>query len=250
MAKTLCIDFDGVIHSYSSGWKGADVISDPPNEGAFAWLLELLAHEYEVCIYSSRSKEPSGIEAMQKWFWGRGFPEEQLEKLNFPTQKPATYLTLDDRAICFIGAFPTIERLESFLPWHQRPTGAESNAADYDMSKVTGQDHQLAQEALECIAGALTVSEDGLFSFEPSAKNYLASMFSEARNLKPKKNPAANPDCYRCGGSGNFMGDPCTCLSSKIEVLADPGVEKDKALLTDGKSHALLTNIDPKDTNT
>ena len=26
----LCLDFDGVLHTYSSGWKGADVIPDPP----------------------------------------------------------------------------------------------------------------------------------------------------------------------------------------------------------------------------
>ncbi len=30
MKQTVVFDFDGVIHSYTSGWKGATVIPDPP----------------------------------------------------------------------------------------------------------------------------------------------------------------------------------------------------------------------------
>ena len=64
----ICIDFDGVLHSYTSGRQGVDVIPDPPNEGALDWLIDLMeSEEFTPVIYSSRSKDPKGVEAMKSW---------------------------------------------------------------------------------------------------------------------------------------------------------------------------------------
>ena len=52
--KDICVDFDGVIHSYTSGWKGIDVIPDPPVEGAIE-ALHIYCQHFNVNIYSARS---------------------------------------------------------------------------------------------------------------------------------------------------------------------------------------------------
>ena len=116
--KTICVDFDGVIHSYNSGWQGADVAADPPVPGAIEWLDAMLeSGEFEVCIYSSRSSQPGGIDCMMQYlmYWGLKNPG-----IKFPTQKPAAFLTIDDRAICFEGTFPTLEEMSSFIPWNKK----------------------------------------------------------------------------------------------------------------------------------
>ena len=66
MTPAECLDFDGVLHSYTSGWKGADVIPDPPVEGAIAFLREAVKH-FQVEIFSSRSHQPGGGYAMRDW---------------------------------------------------------------------------------------------------------------------------------------------------------------------------------------
>lgn len=40
---TVSFDFDGVIHSYRSGWKGAAVIPDPPIEGIKEVIEQLIS---------------------------------------------------------------------------------------------------------------------------------------------------------------------------------------------------------------
>jgi hypothetical protein len=118
------VDFDGVLHSYSSGWKGAANIPDPPVPGALAFLERALAC-FEVHIYSSRSHQHRGIGAMQDWLkWhatcGRDKPPEWLGAIVWPTEKPAAFLTIDDRAVTFTGVFPDLEELAAFQPWYRR----------------------------------------------------------------------------------------------------------------------------------
>ncbi len=70
MEKILCLDFDGVIHSYSSGWKGPRVIPDDPVHGALKFLYEAITcGEFQVMIYSSRSRYLFARRAMKKWLF-------------------------------------------------------------------------------------------------------------------------------------------------------------------------------------
>jgi len=127
----LCVDFDGVLHSYEMGWQGAGIVGDPPVPGAMTWLVACVQAFDEVCIYSSRSKEEAGVtamkEAIERWMVDERLMSEAEaydfteEKLSFPTEKPAAWLTIDDRAICFTGPpFPSMQSMLEFRPWNKR----------------------------------------------------------------------------------------------------------------------------------
>ncbi len=170
--KILCIDFDGVLHSYSSGWKGVDTIPDPPVDGAIEWLRALIDDpRFDPQVYSSRSKERKrvtwgdaldtyapqeaahvrrenkldpagtflspaanvdpapargtfvtvavGVLAMRRWLREHGLEEDYIKRLKFPIQKPAAFMTIDDRAFCFRGRFPGRAEIDDFLPWNK-----------------------------------------------------------------------------------------------------------------------------------
>jgi hypothetical protein len=131
----LVLDFDGVMHSYTSGWKGATEIPDPPVKGMVQFLRSAI-DVFDVQVLSSRSKEPGGIEAMQRWLQQRvyeyydcvfhmGSPQdfdsanEVLSSVKFATEKPAAFVTLDDRAITFMGVWPDVSWLRGFKPWNK-----------------------------------------------------------------------------------------------------------------------------------
>lgn len=115
----LCLDFDGVIHSYASGWKGAAVIPDPPVPGAIEFLYDALT-VFDVQIYSSRSHQPGGVNAMQEWLLKYSDDGALIEAIGWPDHKPSALVTLDDRAIQFNGTWPGLSELREFQPWNKR----------------------------------------------------------------------------------------------------------------------------------
>lgn len=129
MAKPiLCLDFDGVLHSYISGWQGADVVADPPVPGAIAFLRQAV-ERFEVHIFSSRSHQPGGQVAMRTWLGEHILREDPsvmrqnppwFAAIKWPTEKPPAMVTLDDRALTFNGTWPSIEDLLAFQPWTKR----------------------------------------------------------------------------------------------------------------------------------
>jgi hypothetical protein len=95
--RTVCLDFDGVVHSYRSGWRGAPVIPDPPIHGT-AEAIARLRQNYRVVIYSARCRSAEGRRAIEAW----------LRKYNIQVDevcdhKPPALVYVDDRAIPFRG---------------------------------------------------------------------------------------------------------------------------------------------------
>lgn len=144
----ICLDFDGVIHAYTSGWQGFENIPDPPVEGAFMAIISYLQAGLEVAVFSSRSHRPEAVNAMKMWFLEHGMPQDILAKLVFPTEKPPAILYVDDRAWAFNGPgdFPSPTTVRQFQPWNKTP---QANAPDetpktrpteYSPSRIPSQD--------------------------------------------------------------------------------------------------------------
>lgn len=127
---TISIDFDGVLHAYTSGWKGATVIPDGPVPGAIRWLCDLVDplqgdDAVKVVVCSARARRPWGWLAVRAWLKreiiahkGDGFGHDIFDMISVTSRKPAAIVYVDDRAWRFDGkTFPTAEQLRAHKPW-------------------------------------------------------------------------------------------------------------------------------------
>lgn len=137
MKKTVVFDFDGVIHSYRSGWQGEAIIPDPPVDGIAEAIGNIRAAGYEVIVVSMRCAVPCGRIAVARWLDAHGIKVDGVQET-----KPPAIAYIDDRAICFDGNTQTLlQRIVNFVPWNhmeEKPeTFAEMRARKgYTQSKL------------------------------------------------------------------------------------------------------------------
>ncbi|MDA7980676.1 MAG: hypothetical protein MPJ50_18110 [Pirellulales bacterium] len=94
---TVCVDFDGVIHSYRSGWQGETVIADPPIHRCDDAIARL-RKGHRVVIHSARCATQAGRDAIWEWLAKHGIEVDDVCE-----HKPPAKIYLDDRGIQFSG---------------------------------------------------------------------------------------------------------------------------------------------------
>lgn len=93
MPKTVCLDFDGVMNTYS-GWKGENELFSPRG-GLKVFLERLIEGGFDLVVHSTRPAEK-----IRAWLETHGLPALQVMD-----RKPPAVVYLDDRAVCFTGSF-------------------------------------------------------------------------------------------------------------------------------------------------
>ena len=114
---TVVFDFDGVIHSYKSGWQGETVIADEPVPGIRESLKQIHDTGYKIAVVSTRCKSLEGMSAINDYL----LKHDMLKFIDIICkEKPPAIVYIDDRAICFDGHPETLlEKISNFKPWNK-----------------------------------------------------------------------------------------------------------------------------------
>ena len=184
---TVCVDFDGVLHSYVTAWIAPDVIPDDPVEElgedgeptgrtAIDWLHELV-EEFEVVILTTRARPQEvegrgvvdGCMAIMVWLRGYGYHGPDLL---VTAEKVPAIMYVDDRGWRFSSRFPTAKTILRARPWRtgtpppRRAKAAIRRARDQQrkVEEVASRRKQeLAQVRTELIREILRDKDDAWF---------------------------------------------------------------------------------------
>jgi hypothetical protein len=114
-ANNLCIDFDGVIHSYHLGFHDGTIYGHPI-EGSLEAVREL-SKKYRIVIFTAKAKPDrplingkSGKELV--WDWLRKYAIDDCVA-EVTSEKPRGFLYIDDNGYRFENWVDTLKYVES-----------------------------------------------------------------------------------------------------------------------------------------
>ena len=126
----VAIDFDNVVHSYTSPWSASADITDPPLPGAVEWLERLADEGARIILHTCRftawnpdaagfiAGDPIEVEsAVWDWLKKHGLSDLACERITMWTWvgKPYADAYVDDKAIEFEGLYHDVGALRTIV---------------------------------------------------------------------------------------------------------------------------------------
>jgi len=115
-AKTISIDFDGVIHDDNLGWHDGTIYGKPI-EGSLE-AIKKLAQEYKLVLFTAKAKPDrplvdgkTGSELVKEWLVKYGIDDCFQE---ITSEKPRCLFYIDDKAIRFCNWEDALSDVEKF----------------------------------------------------------------------------------------------------------------------------------------
>lgn len=179
---TIVFDFDGVIHSYISGWQGCDITCDPPVKGIKESIDAIREEGYEVVIVSTRCATDKGFDAIESYL-----EEYDITVDKICSTKPPALVYIDDRAITFTGdASNLLEKIKNFEPWTLNSTlvkefvTSEEEFEDYSFGNTVALSDEF-KESLYKFVSVLDEDELARFLVDLYTKDYNSNLSIEER---------------------------------------------------------------------
>jgi len=116
--RAVVLDFDGVIHAYTSPWVDVETVCDGPVPGAREAVAKL-RERFDVVVMSARCNEPGGVRAVKQWLDLHGIEVDAVAA----GEKPGAVAYADDRGFRFDGTWDFVDEWVANgtpMPWNKR----------------------------------------------------------------------------------------------------------------------------------
>lgn len=106
----ICFDFDGVIHSFTSPWRGDEIILDAPVYGCRDALAIIKRKRCSILVHSVRCRSGRGRKAIAEYMEKHHLVYDEITE-----HKPVADLYVDDMAFLFTGVWDDVLKVVSSI---------------------------------------------------------------------------------------------------------------------------------------